>query len=92
MSPIELLIIAGIALICGSVGQLTSGYSRGGWIVNLIIAFMGALLGVYISRTVNAPEIVNIKSKTLNFPVIYALVGSVLCVAFMSMFVKPGKR
>lgn len=92
MDLIDLLFIVVLGIICGSVGQLTSGYSRGGWAVHLGLGFIGAAAGTYLSRTFNAPLIYNITVEKTEFPVIWALVGSVFFVAAIGFVVKPGRH
>ena len=89
---IDLLFIAIVGLICGTLGQLTSRYSRGGWIVHLGLGWVGAALGAYFSRVLNAPLVYNIKVQNTEFPVIWSLVGSVFLVAGIGFLVKPSKH
>jgi len=81
MQSADFIMIALVAIVCGSVAQLTSGYSRGGWIVNLGVAFAGALAGTVLSRFLNAPEIYDLKYRMVDFPIIYSIVGSALLLA-----------
>jgi uncharacterized membrane protein YeaQ/YmgE (transglycosylase-associated protein family) len=92
MDAVDLAGIAIITLVCGLIGQLTSGYSRGGLIVNLFSAFAGAVAGVHISRAVHATDVFNYKTANSNFPILWALIGSVLLVAIVGTLVKPGRR
>ena len=92
MNLSDLLLVVLVAIVCGSIAQLTSGYSRGGWIVNLGIGFFGALAGVVVSRSLNAPEIYNLKMQSVNFPIMYSIIGSVFFLAAIGFFVKPGRR
>jgi len=92
MQSADFLLIALVAIVCGTIAHLTSGYSRGGWIVNLGIAFFGALAGVVLSRELNAPVIYDIKYRAVDFPIIYSLVGSALFVAALGFLVKPHGR
>jgi len=92
MEPEELILIALVAIICGSLAQLTSGYSRGGWIVHLGVAFAGALAGVVVSRLLNAPAIYNIEYRQIDFPIIYSLVGAALFLGAIGFLVKPHGR
>ena len=89
MEQMDFIMIALVAIFCGSIGQLTSGYSRGGWVVNLGIGFAGALAGVFLSRTLNAPVIYNIAFKRIDFPIIYSLIGAALFLAAVGLLVKP---
>jgi|WetSurMetagenome_2_1015567.scaffolds.fasta_scaffold593626_2 uncharacterized membrane protein YeaQ/YmgE (transglycosylase-associated protein family) len=92
MDLIELAIIAALGIGCGALGQLTSRYSRGGWIVYIFIGIAGATLGTYLARYFNAPDIFNLKLGKTDFPIIWALIGSVFSIAFINFLVKPGGR
>jgi uncharacterized membrane protein YeaQ/YmgE (transglycosylase-associated protein family) len=92
MNLTDLSLMALVAIICGTVAQLTSGYSKGGWIVNLAASFFGALAGVVISRRLNAPVVYDLKVNTVTFPLIYSIIGAVFFVAALSLIVKPGRR
>ena len=80
------------ALVCGTFAQLTSGYSKGGWIVNLAVGFLGALAGVLVSRSLNAPVIYNLDINNTKFPIIYSVIGAVVLLAGIGLFIKPGRR
>ena len=88
----DFVIVALVAIFCGSFAQLTSGYSRGGWVVNLGIAFCGAVAGTVLSRSLNAPEIYSIRYRMLDFPIIYAVVGAALLLAALGFLIKPHRR
>ena len=92
MNLYDLLIMAVIAIVCGTFAQITSGYSRGGWIVNLGLGFLGAMAGAVIARTFNAPTIYDLKVRAVDFPIIYSLIGSVFFLAAIGFFVKPGRH
>lgn len=92
MSVVDLSLIAAVAVICAVMAQITSGYSKGGLIVNLMVAFIGAVVGVYASRELHAPTIYDLQIGEVAFPVIYCLLGSVLMSAGIGFFVKPGRN
>lgn len=92
MQSADFIMIALVAIVCGSIAQLTSSYSRGGWIVNWGIAFFGALAGVVISRELSAPVIYDVQYRSVDFPIVYSLVGSALFVAALGFLVKPHGR
>ena len=91
MSLNDVFLSALVAIVCGTVAQLTSGYSRGGWIVNIGLGCLGSLTGAVLSRTLNAPLIYNLKIYGADFPIIYAVVGSVFFLASIGFFLKPGR-
>ncbi len=92
MNLVDLLLTILVAIICGTFAQFTSGYSRGGWIVNLGVGFLGALAGVVFSRMLNAPVIYDLKIGELSFPVIYSVIGSVFFLAAIGLMVRPSRR
>jgi uncharacterized membrane protein YeaQ/YmgE (transglycosylase-associated protein family) len=92
MNSAEFLVTALVAIICGTIAQFTSGYSRGGWIVNIGVGFIGALAGVVVSRSLNAPLIYDLKYRMIDFPIIYSLIGCALCLAAIGFLVKPNRR
>ncbi len=92
MSWVDLLLMSGVALVCATLAQVSSRYARGGLIVNVIVGFSGALLGVYLSREYEFTELVNIKFGKTDFPVIWAVLGSVLFLAAVSLLIRPGRR
>ena len=92
MDGIDFLLAMGVALVCGTIAQLTSRYSRGGWFVHLGLGYAGAVLGAYLSRSLNAPLVYNIRYGATDFPVIWSLIGSVALVAAIGFFVKPSRH
>jgi uncharacterized membrane protein YeaQ/YmgE (transglycosylase-associated protein family) len=92
MTLTDLLLVMLVAIVCGSIAQLTSSFSRGGWIVNLGFAFFGAVAGVFVSRYFNFPELYNLKMGDVDFPIVYSILGAVPFLAAIGLFVKPGRR
>jgi len=90
MGFIELLLLLCIAGICGSIGQAIAGFSRGGCIVSIVVGFIGALLGSWLSVQMGLPELFNVEVGGRNFPIIWSIIGSVLFVAVIGLL--TGKK
>ncbi|MDZ7719255.1 MAG: GlsB/YeaQ/YmgE family stress response membrane protein [Balneolaceae bacterium] len=90
MGLIELLLLLCIAGICGSIGQAIAGYSRGGCIVSIVVGFIGALLGSWLSVQMGWPEIFSVEVGGRDFPIIWSIIGSVLFVVVVGLL--TGKR
>jgi uncharacterized membrane protein YeaQ/YmgE (transglycosylase-associated protein family) len=90
MSFLELLLLLLIAGICGSIGQSIAGYTRGGCIVSIVLGFVGALLGSWMSVQLNMPELFNISIGGNEFPVIWSIIGSVIFVTIVGLLTKKG--
>jgi uncharacterized membrane protein YeaQ/YmgE (transglycosylase-associated protein family) len=78
MTLTELLILLVIAAICGGVGQSLAGYDLGGCFVSIVVGFIGAYIGMWLSHKLGLPEIFAIKVGGKTFPIIWAVVGSAL--------------
>ena len=78
MTFLEFLLLLFIAGICGSIGQSIAGFSRGGCVVSIVVGFIGALLGSWISAELGWPELFNIEIGGRTFPIIWSIVGSVI--------------
>jgi uncharacterized membrane protein YeaQ/YmgE (transglycosylase-associated protein family) len=84
---ILLLVVAGV---CGALGQAIAGYSRGGCLVSIALGFVGALLGMWIARTMHLPELFAVHIGEKSFPIVWSIVGSALFVAVITLL--SGRR
>jgi uncharacterized membrane protein YeaQ/YmgE (transglycosylase-associated protein family) len=85
MTIIDFLALLIVAGICGAVGQAIGGYSRGGCLVAIAIGFIGALIGIWLARTLALPELFPLHFGGTRFPLIWAIIGSALFVAVIGM-------
>ncbi len=67
MTLFDLLILLLVAGICGALGQAISGYSRGGCLVSIALGFVGAVLGVWLARSLGLPELLPVHIGTTSF-------------------------
>jgi uncharacterized membrane protein YeaQ/YmgE (transglycosylase-associated protein family) len=78
-----LLLVAGI---CGALGQAITGYSRGGCLVSVAVGLVGAVIGTWLASQFGLPEILSINVGGTAFPIVWAILGSVLFVGVLSLF------
>ena len=88
MGIFEFLLLLLIAGICGSIGQAIAGYSRGGCIVSIVVGFIGALLGSWMSAQMGLPELFNVNVGGSEFPVIWSIIGSVIFVVIVGLLTR----
>lgn len=91
MTLLDLLILLLVAGICGSLGQAISGFSRGGCLVSIALGFVGAVLGMWLARTMGLPELFSVKIGTTNFPIVWSIIGSALFVAVIALLTRRGR-
>jgi uncharacterized membrane protein YeaQ/YmgE (transglycosylase-associated protein family) len=84
MTLVEFLVLLVVAGVAGSIGQAIAGYSTGGCLTSIAVGFIGALLGVWLARTMNLPVLININVGGTTFPLLWSIIGSALFVAVIS--------
>jgi len=89
---IDLLILLVVAAICGSLGMAISGYSRGGCLMSIALGFIGALLGMWLARTMSLPELFMVEVGEARFPIIWSIIGSALFVAVVGFLSRASTR
>ena len=65
-----------------------SGYSHGGCLVSIALGFIGAVIGMWLARTMRLPELYSVQIGTTHFPIIWSMIGSALFVAVISLLTR----
>ena len=85
MTLIGFLVLLLIAAICGAVGQSLAGYDLGGCLVSIVVGFIGAYIGLWLSGKFGLPEIFTINIEGKPFPIIWAVIGSTVFTLIMAL-------
>ena len=85
MTLLSLLLLLLVAGICGSVGQAIAGFSRGGCLTSIALGFIGALLGMWISRAVGVGELFAVRIGDESFPIVWSIIGATIFVAIIGL-------
>jgi uncharacterized membrane protein YeaQ/YmgE (transglycosylase-associated protein family) len=88
MTLLDFLILLLVAGICGAIGQAISGFSRGGCLVSIALGFVGAVLGMWLARTLGLPELFAVRIGTTSFPIVWSIIGCALFVALISLLTR----
>ncbi|MGH9970646.1 MAG: GlsB/YeaQ/YmgE family stress response membrane protein [Pyrinomonadaceae bacterium] len=88
MTLFDLIVLLVVAGVCGAIGQAITGYSRGGCLVSIALGFVGAVVGVWLARTLQLPELFPVRIGTTNFPIIWSIIGSALFVAVIALIAR----
>lgn len=78
---IKILILLLIAFFCGSIGARLAGASKRGCITSIVLGFIGALIGSWISRKMQIPELLAVQG----IPIVWSIIGSALFVAVINL-------
>ncbi len=91
MSIVDFLLLLLVAGICGSLAQALAGISRGGCLVSIALGFIGALLGTWLARWLELPELVTLEFGDQPFPIVWSIIGASLFAAVLALLSR-GRR
>ncbi len=89
MSLTGLIILLVIAGFCGSVGSGLAGHTNAGCLGSIALGFVGALLGAWLARLLNLPEVFSVHVGRETFPVVWSIVGAALFSGVLSFLTRP---
>jgi uncharacterized membrane protein YeaQ/YmgE (transglycosylase-associated protein family) len=92
MTLIGFLILVIIAMVVGTLAQSIAGYSLGGFIISAVVGFIGAFIGRWIAGQFGLPEPLPVTIDGETFPIIWAIIGSVIFVAIVGLFTRRRRR
>lgn len=90
MNVLELLGLLIVAGICGGIAQSVVGYSHRGCLVSIFLGFVGALLGTWLARQLQLPELLTVTFGDQPYPIVWSIIGASLFVALLALI--SGRR
>ncbi len=91
MNIFSFLFLILIAFITGTIGAKLAGRKKLGCLTSIVLGFIGALLGTFIANKLNLPLFPYFRIGHYPFPIIWAIVGSAIFVAFLNLL-SPTKQ
>lgn len=90
MSFFGFLMLLIIASVCGGIGQSIGGHKlgSGGCLMSAVVGFVGAVIGRWIARELEFPQLWTITIDGEPFPVIWAIIGGALFSAVLGFIFK----
>lgn len=92
MTLLSFLLLLFVAAIAGAIGQALAGSSRGGCLVNIGVGFLGAWIGIWIANALGLPTFFVVDAGGVDFPVVWAIIGSGVLVAVLGLLFGGGRR
>jgi uncharacterized membrane protein YeaQ/YmgE (transglycosylase-associated protein family) len=89
MVILDFLLLLVVAAIVGALGQGLAGYSSGGCMTSMLIGFIGALIGTWLSRALRLPELFTVHVGPAPFPILWSIIGAALFVAVLALLRYP---
>lgn len=89
MTLLELIVLLIIAGIAGAIAEALVGFSPGGFLVSIIIGVIGAFIGTRLAQQLHLSPILTITINNHPFPIVWAIIGSLVLVALLSLLRGP---
>jgi uncharacterized membrane protein YeaQ/YmgE (transglycosylase-associated protein family) len=80
-----LLLLLVIAGICGAIGRSLGGGAPGGFLISIVVGFVGALLGVVLARQLHLPELLSVTVDGRPFPILWSIIGGAVLVVVLRL-------
>lgn len=77
MTITEILPLLLVAVIAANVRQVIYASSLGGYLVSVLVGFIGAFFGMGIARLFGFPEMIPFIIRGETFPVMWSIIGSI---------------
>jgi len=91
MSFLDIVILLVIAGLTGSIARSLVGFDKGGCLLSVAVGFIGALIGTWLARELNFPDIYSFEIRGITYPIVWSLIGAVLFTALLSL-ISPKKQ
>ncbi len=88
MSLMHLIVLLIVAGVVGAIGQSLAGFSRTGCLGSIALGFIGALIGVWLGRSLGLPQIFVINIGGTPFPIVWSIIGAALFVAVLGLLTR----
>jgi uncharacterized membrane protein YeaQ/YmgE (transglycosylase-associated protein family) len=92
MTLLDFAVYLFIAGLCGAVARAFGGGTRGGFVMSILLGFLGAIVGMCVARTFHLPTFVAVAVGGHSFPIIWSIVGGFVLVAGAHALMRPRYR
>jgi uncharacterized membrane protein YeaQ/YmgE (transglycosylase-associated protein family) len=82
-------VLALVACIFGAVSTSIGGRSRSGFVVALLIALVGAVVGPWLAREFQIAELINLRVDDQPFPLVSSAIGAAVAVTLLHVTSGP---
>ncbi|MBV9948844.1 MAG: GlsB/YeaQ/YmgE family stress response membrane protein [Myxococcales bacterium] len=89
MTLLEFIVYLVIAGICGAIARAIAGGTGGGFVISVLLGFLGAFVGTWLARLLHLPELLVIAVQGHPFPIVWSILGGILLVALAHALTRP---
>jgi uncharacterized membrane protein YeaQ/YmgE (transglycosylase-associated protein family) len=81
MTLLEFVIYLVIAGVCGAIARAIAGAAGGGFVISVLVGFLGAFIGTWFARMLHFPPLLVVTIADHPFPIVWSVVGGLILVA-----------
>ena len=89
MTLLEFIVYLVIAGICGAIARAFAGGTPGGFVISILLGFLGAFIGTWIARMFRLPALVVVDVGGHPFPIIWSIVGGIVLASLAHALMRP---
>jgi uncharacterized membrane protein YeaQ/YmgE (transglycosylase-associated protein family) len=85
MTLVEFVVYLVIAGICGAIARALVGGSGGGFVISILVGFLGAFVGSWLAAQLHLPVILAVTVEGHHFPIVWSILGGMVLVGVAHM-------
>jgi uncharacterized membrane protein YeaQ/YmgE (transglycosylase-associated protein family) len=89
MTLVECVVYLIIAGVCGAIARAVAGGTGGGFVISVLLGFLGAFVGTWLARLVHLPVVFAVAVAGHVFPIVWSVLGGMILVALAHLLVRP---
>ncbi|HEY8087926.1 MAG TPA: GlsB/YeaQ/YmgE family stress response membrane protein [Polyangiaceae bacterium] len=89
MTLLELIVYLVIAGVCGAIARALAGGTRRGFIVAVLLGFLGAFVGSWLARLLHLPVVIVVDVGGHPFPILWSIGGGMVLVWIAHLLTRP---
>ena len=89
MTVLELIVYLVIAGICGAIARALVGGTAGGFVISVLLGFLGAFVGTWLAHVLRLPVLLAVEIGGHPFPIVWSVLGGVVLVALAQLLMGP---
>jgi uncharacterized membrane protein YeaQ/YmgE (transglycosylase-associated protein family) len=89
MTLLDFIVYLVIAGVCGAIARAFGGGTAGGFIISILLGFLGAFVGDWIARLLHLPQFFQVAVAGHSFPIVWSIIGGMILVMLANVLTRP---
>jgi uncharacterized membrane protein YeaQ/YmgE (transglycosylase-associated protein family) len=85
ISLLGFIVLIALSALVGLIAKAIVGFHGGGLLAAIGLGFVGGLVGIILANALGGPMILAVDLGGMTFPVVWALLGTILLVALVAV-------